>query len=58
MAAELQDGYTAEVSLEKGTGGVFDVWMDEQVVFSKHSVSRFPEAGEIKAAIDARISTD
>ena len=49
----MQDVYAAEVSLEKGAGGVFDVWMDEQLLFSKHSVSRFPEAGEIKAAIDA-----
>jgi len=57
LAAELQDDYAAEVSLEKGAGGVFDVWMEERLLFSKHSVSRFPNAGEIKAAIDARLST-
>jgi len=58
LEAELQDDYADEVSLEKGSGGVFDVWMEEHLLFSKHSVSRFPEAGEIKAAIDSRLSTD
>jgi len=55
LAAELQDVYAAEVSLEKGRGGVFDVWMEDQLVFSKHQVSRFPLAGEINQAIAARM---
>ena len=47
----MQDLYAAEVSLEKGRDGVFDVWLEERLVFSKHQVSRFPHAGEVKEAI-------
>ncbi len=50
----MQDLYAAEVSLEKGRGGVFDVWLEDQLVFSKHQASRFPHAGEIKQAIAER----
>lgn len=33
---EQLDG--VEVSLERGEGGIFDVSVDEQVVFSKHAL--------------------
>ena len=37
----------AEVELIKGDRGVFDVWMNDQLVFSKHEVGRFPEVNEM-----------
>jgi hypothetical protein len=33
---------------------VFDVRVDGQLVFSKHDLGRFPEDGEVEAAIRAR----
>ncbi len=40
-----------EPRLIKGGGGVFDVVVDGQLVFSKHRVGRFPEPGEVVEAI-------
>lgn len=33
-------------------GGIFDVKVDEQLVFSKHEVDRFPNDGEVVTAIE------
>jgi len=33
-------------------GGVFEVSVDGKLVFSKKAQKRFPEYGEVKAAID------
>lgn len=33
--------------LKKGRGGVFDVRVDGNVIFSKHRAGRFPEHKEI-----------
>jgi selT/selW/selH-like putative selenoprotein len=37
----------------KGDAGVFDVVVDGATVFSKREQGRFPEAGEIVAALRA-----
>ena len=31
----------------RGQSGVFDVWVDEKRIFSKHESGRFPEDDEI-----------
>ena len=36
-----------QVELVRGGGGVFDVTLGEELVFSKHGQDRFPETGEI-----------
>jgi len=36
------------VSLEGGHNGVFDVFMDDKMVFSRWEQKRFPHPGEIK----------
>lgn len=36
-----------EATLEKGDSGIFDVKRDGVLVFSKHELGRFPDAGEI-----------
>jgi selT/selW/selH-like putative selenoprotein len=33
--------------LIEGSGGVFDVFVDGKLVFSKKAVGRFPEPGEV-----------
>jgi selenoprotein W-related protein len=40
-----------ESKLIAGGGGVFDVTVDGKLVFSKKSVGRFPEPGEIVALL-------
>ena len=41
-------------TLVEGDGGVFDVVVDGELLFSKHRVGRFPEPGEVLAAIRER----
>jgi len=51
LAAVLTERLGAEVTLVKGSGGVFDVEVDGKRVFSKHHEGRFPEPEEIIARI-------
>lgn len=51
MAAEIKKARGIDAKLEKGSGGIFDVYSDEELVFSKHEENRFPEAAEILAEI-------
>ena len=47
MAAAIQEEFGVDAQLTKGGGGVFDVFVDGRVVFSKHEADRFPEDAEI-----------
>ena len=47
----LTERLGAEVTLVKGSGGVFDVEVDGKRVFSKHHEGRFPEPEEVIARI-------
>jgi len=47
LAAELKQHLGVVATLVPGSGGVFDVTVDGAVIFSKKSVGRFPEEGEI-----------
>ena len=47
MAAELKQYLGVDSELVAGHGGVFEVTVDGKVIFSKKSVGRFPEPGEI-----------
>jgi selenoprotein W-related protein len=40
--------------LRPGGGGVFDVVVDGELVFSKHHTGRFPEEWEILDALEER----
>ena len=51
MAAELERELGARARLIEGRNGVFDVRLDGDLVFSKHRVGRFPDEGEVLAAI-------
>ena len=44
----------AESTLTPGGGGVFDVIVDGKTVFSKKSIGRFPEAGEVVSMLQKR----
>jgi selenoprotein W-related protein len=47
LAAAIKAETEIEAELIRGGGGVFDVTVDGQRIFSKKSAGRFPEAQEI-----------
>jgi selT/selW/selH-like putative selenoprotein len=40
------------VELIRGGRGIFDVKVDDALVFSKHRVERFPNPGEVRQALE------
>ncbi len=55
LEAELSTNFNAEITLNAGTDGVYDVVIDDILVFSKKDVGRFPEEGEIVQIIQKRM---
>jgi selT/selW/selH-like putative selenoprotein len=53
LGDELKDAFGAEVELLSSSGGVFEVVVDKELVFSKKSLQRFPEEGEITLLLQA-----
>ena len=47
-----------EVALVPGTGGIFEVRLDNELIFSRKEVGRFPESKELKQLIRDRIVPD
>jgi selT/selW/selH-like putative selenoprotein len=47
VAAAIRKAVGVEPEIVKGDGGVFDVEVDDRLVFSKRLVGRFPEDDEI-----------
>ena len=47
-----------EVALAPGTGGVFIVSLDEEVIFDRKVAERFPESKELKQLIRDRIDPE
>ena len=43
-----------EVEVEDGDRGIFDVYLDDKLVFSRYKEMRFPEPGEIVRAMGAK----
>ena len=42
MAATIKQAKGVSATLEKSSGGVFEIYKDESLVFSKKSLGRFP----------------
>ncbi len=53
MAAEIRKARGIEAKLVRGSGGVFEVSVNGQLVFSKKAEHRFPELKEILEKIPA-----
>lgn len=54
MADELKRDFgpqLAAVELKPGSGGVFDVTANGQLVFSKYETGRFPDPSEVQRTI-------
>ena len=41
--------------LIKGKDGIFDVHLDDELVFSKYELFRFPESGEVEGLLRERL---
>lgn len=57
MAGAIQKVYAEKVTVNQktGSGGVFDVELDGEKIFSKWDQNRFPDNKEILQMIEARI---
>ena len=61
MAQELLTTFEhelGEVALVPGTGGIFEVRVDGEVIFSRKQEGRFPESKELKQLVRDRIAPD
>jgi selT/selW/selH-like putative selenoprotein len=55
LAAELKRKYGVQPELVAGSGGIFEVYVNGTLVFSKIEVGRFPEHREIFDKVDALV---
>jgi len=51
LAAAIKAETSIEAELIRGGGGIFDVMVDGERIFSKKSLGRFPEDAEILALL-------
>jgi len=51
LAADIRAEFGIDAELIKGGGGIFDVTVDGNRVFSKHEMGRFPENEEVLARL-------
>jgi selT/selW/selH-like putative selenoprotein len=52
LEAELINAFSATVELTASAGGVYEVVVDGETIFSKKALNRFPEEGEIIGLIN------
>lgn len=50
------DTELGEVALVPGTGGVFEVLVDDELIWSRKDQNRFPEAKELKQLVRDRVA--
>jgi selenoprotein W-related protein len=50
----LTKKYDADVKLLPSEGGVFEVLVDGNLIYSKKEINRFPEEGEVEGLLDQR----
>jgi selT/selW/selH-like putative selenoprotein len=53
LQAAIKDRYGITADLDEGMGGIFEVFIDEQTVYSNQTTYRFPTNEEIFEQIDA-----
>jgi selenoprotein W-related protein len=61
MAQELLTTFTTElgeVALVPGTGRIFEVRLEEELIFSRKEQGRFPESKELKQLVRDRIAPE
>jgi len=61
LAQELLTTFSedlGEVALQPGTGGILEIRLNGELIFSRSDESRFPEAKEVKQLIRDKIDPD
>ncbi len=61
MAQELLvtfDQELSELTLKPGSGGIFEVWTNDSLVWSRKAEGRFPEIAELKQLVRDCIAPD
>jgi selenoprotein W-related protein len=61
MAQELLTTFESElgeVALVPGTGGIFEVSIDEETIWSRKERGRFPDIKELKQLVRDRVAPD
>jgi selenoprotein W-related protein len=59
MAQELLTTFEQEigsVALEPGTGGIFDIILDGETIWSRKDAGRFPDIKELKQLVRDRVA--
>ena len=52
LEVELKNNFPqADISLISSGGGVFEISLNDDLIFSKKALNRFPEDGEIKKLV-------
>jgi len=54
LAAAIEQEFGVESVLVRGKDGIFDVDVDDDRIFSKHEVGRFPTEDEILETLRSR----
>ena len=55
MADDLQRKFGIQPELVRSSGGVFEVTVDNRILFSKKKLGRFPEPGEVEEMLSAQV---
>ena len=56
LEVQLKNNFPqADISLISSGGGVFEISLNDDLIFSKKALNRFPEGGEIKKLIMDRL---
>ncbi|MDQ8186421.1 SelT/SelW/SelH family protein [Pelagicoccus sp. SDUM812002] len=61
LAQELLNTFgqdIGEVALQPGTGGIMEIRLDDELIFSRKEAGRFPESKELKQLVRDRIDPD
>ena len=61
LAEHLVTTYQLKIktlTLEPSLGGVFDVWINGALAYSKRESGRFPEHGEIDVEMEERLAVE
>jgi selT/selW/selH-like putative selenoprotein len=51
VAAEIREALRVEAELIEGSGGVFEVEVDGEIIFDKALTDRFPNLGEVSSLL-------
>jgi len=53
LAARFEESFGATTTLIQGSGGIFDVTVDDKLVYSKHQTGDFPDEDRLLGEISA-----